>query len=162
YEVQREQTHCITSAIQTLQADADQKQTRFENHVELKLSSLSQDTTNKLTGVISALNENAKQLREEATGAMKQLGDTLIRTVTEMTHLQKSELQELRTTVDSRLLAIQTDNEKKLEQMRQTVDEKLQGTLESRLGESFKQVSQRLEEVYKGLGEMRSLASGVG
>src|SRR5262249_50197470 len=56
----------------------------------------------------------------------------------------------------------QTENEKKLDQMRQTVDEKLQGTLEARLGESFKQVSDRLEQVYKGLGEMQTLAVGVG
>jgi DNA recombination protein RmuC len=54
------------------------------------------------------------------------------------------------------------DNEKRLEQMRQTVDEKLQGTLEARLGESFKLVSDRLEQVHKGLGEMQTLASGVG
>src|SRR5205823_1424459 len=99
----------ITSAIQTLQTDADQKQTRFENLVELKLYSLSQDTTSKLTGVISALNENAKQLREETGGVMKQFGDTLVKTVTEMTQVQKSELQDLRSTVDCRLLAIQTD-----------------------------------------------------
>src|SRR5450755_556695 len=71
-------------------------------------------------------------------------------------------MQDLKTTVDGRLATIQSENEKKLEQMRQTVDEKLQGTLEVRLGESFKQVSDRLEQVYKGLGEMQSLASGVG
>jgi DNA recombination protein RmuC len=75
---------------------------------------------------------------------------------------QKAELTELRSTIDGRLSTIQTENEKKLEQMRQTVDEKLQGTLEARLGESFKQVSDRLEQVYKGLGEMQSLAAGVG
>ena len=54
------------------------------------------------------------------------------------------------------------DNTKQLEQMRQTVDEKLQGTLEKRLGESFKLVSERLEQVHKGLGEMQTLATGVG
>ena len=162
HDVQREQTQFITSSIQTLQTDADQRQGRFENLVELKLSTLSQDTTGKLTSGICALNDNAKQLGEETGGAMKQVGDTLVKAVTDMTQLQKSELQELRATVDSRLVAIQADNEKKLEQMRQTVDEKLQGTLETRLGESFKQVSQRLEEVCKGLGEMRSLAMGVG
>src|SRR5438477_165212 len=68
----------------------------------------------------------------------------------------------LRTAVDQRLLALQTGNEQKLEQMRQTVDEKLQTTLETRLGESFRLVSERLEQVHKGLGEMQSLASGVG
>jgi DNA recombination protein RmuC len=57
---------------------------------------------------------------------------------------------------------MQVDNAKQLDQMRQTVDEKLQGTLEKRLGESFKQVSERLEQVHKGLGEMQTLAAGVG
>ena len=61
---------------------------------------------------------------------------------------------ELLETVDGRLATIQVENEKNLEQMRQNGDEKLQGTLEARLGESYKQVSDRLEQVYKGLGEM--------
>src|SRR5205807_7293558 len=68
----------------------------------------------------------------------------------------------LRGSLEVRLKAIQEDNAKQLEQMRQTVDEKLQGTLEKRLGESFKQVSERLEAVHKGLGEMQVLATGVG
>ena len=64
--------------------------------------------------------------------------------------------------METRLQALQADNEKKLEQMRQTVDEKLHATLEARLGESFKQVADRLEQVHKGLGEMQRLASDVG
>jgi DNA recombination protein RmuC len=71
-------------------------------------------------------------------------------------------MQDLKATVDARLSTIQYENEKKLEQMRQTVDEKLQGTLEARLGQSFRQVSERLEQVYSGMGEMKTLASGVG
>jgi hypothetical protein len=80
-------------------------------------------------------------------------------TLTEISQLQKNEPQGLRSTVDGRLAAIQLENDKKLEQMRQTVDEKLQGTLETTLGESFKQVSDRLEQVYKGLGEMQTQMS---
>jgi DNA recombination protein RmuC len=68
----------------------------------------------------------------------------------------------VRTTVETRLQALQADNEKRLEQMRQTVDEKLHATLEARLGESFKQVAERLDQVHKGLGEMQRLASDVG
>lgn len=67
----------------------------------------------------------------------------------------------LRETVESRLNALRQDNEQKLEQMRATVDEKLQSTLEKRLGESFKQVSERLEQVHRGLGEMQSLSTNV-
>ncbi len=68
----------------------------------------------------------------------------------------------LRATVESRLQGLQQDNARQLDLMRQTVDEKLQGTLERRLGDSFRQVSERLEQVHKGLGEMHSLATGVG
>jgi len=70
--------------------------------------------------------------------------------------------ERLKLSVEGRLMAIQADNAKKLEEMRQTVDEKLHATLEQRLGESFKQVSDRLEQVHRGLGEMQTLAAGVG
>jgi len=71
-------------------------------------------------------------------------------------------VDELRQSLDARVKEMQEGNERKLEEMRQTVDEKLQGTLEKRLGESFKFVSDRLEMVHKGLGEMQNLATGVG
>jgi DNA recombination protein RmuC len=71
-------------------------------------------------------------------------------------------VEELRQSLDARVKEMQEGNERKLEEMRQTVDEKLQGTLEKRLGESFKFVSDRLEMVHKGLGEMQGLAAGVG
>jgi DNA recombination protein RmuC len=71
-------------------------------------------------------------------------------------------VEELRQSLDARVKEMQEGNERKLEEMRQTVDEKLQGTLEKRLGESFKFVSERLEMVHKGLGEMQGLATGVG
>src|SRR5581483_7088590 len=71
-------------------------------------------------------------------------------------------LEALRTAVDGRLRDLQQENAVKLEQMRQTVGEKLEGTLEQRLGQSFRMVSERLEQVHKGLGEMQTLAAGVG
>jgi len=71
-------------------------------------------------------------------------------------------VKEVQKTVDTQLKELREDNGKRLEEMRKTVDEKLQSTLEKRLGESFKQVSDRLEQVHKGLGEMQTLASGVG
>jgi DNA recombination protein RmuC len=101
-------------------------------------------------------------MREETGTSFRNLGDGVLSTLSGISNMQNAELTEMRNTVDTRLLNIQVDNEKKLEQMRQTVDEKLQGTLESRLGASFKQVSERLEQVYTGLGEMKTLASGVG
>src|SRR3979411_2716012 len=72
------------------------------------------------------------------------------------------QLETLRGAVEQSLERIRQDNSARLEQMRQTVDEKLHATLEQRLSESFKQVSERLELVHKGLGEMQSLATGVG
>jgi DNA recombination protein RmuC len=79
-----------------------------------------------------------------------------------LTESNEKRLDGLRATVDDRLKALQEDNARRLDQMRQTVDEKLQGTLEKRLNESFKLVSERLEAVQRGLGEMQTLAAGVG
>ena len=79
-----------------------------------------------------------------------------------LTETNERRQHEMRQSVEQRLLALQEGNEKKLEQMRVTVDEKLHATLEQRLGESFKQVADRLEQVHKGLGEMQTLARDVG
>lgn len=103
-----------------------------------------------------------RQSREELAGALKGFGDTLYGQFGLLTQTTDKKLDMLRETVEQRLLAIQADNARQLDQMRATVDEKLQGTLEKRLGESFKQVSERLEQVARGLGEMQSLAAGVG
>jgi DNA recombination protein RmuC len=100
------------------------------------------------------LNAVAEVQRAQLDGVSKRLG--------ELTESNQKALDGVRATVDTRLIELQAGNEKKLEQMRVTVDEKLQSTLEKRLGESFKLVSDQLESVQKGLGEMQSLASGVG
>jgi DNA recombination protein RmuC len=110
-----------------------------------------------------------RALREELTAGIHrfaaqadQRGEWLRTSMADTRRDQQEQLEAIRAVVDRRLLALQTDNAAKLEQMRQTVDEKLQSTLESRLGESFRLVSERLEQVHKGLGEMQTLASGVG
>ena len=74
----------------------------------------------------------------------------------------KESLKDLKESIDTRLKSIQEDSTKQLDKMRDTVDEKLQKTLEKRIGESFKQVSERLEQVHQGLGEMQTIATGVG
>ncbi|MDN3922817.1 DNA recombination protein RmuC [Roseateles violae] len=94
--------------------------------------------------------------------AMQRLTDAMREQLRTMSASNEQRLAELRGTVEQRLTSIQQDNEKKLEQMRATVDEKLHATLEQRLGESFKQVAERLEQVHKGLGEMQNLARDVG
>ena len=123
---------------------------------------------------------NAKQAREELSTAIRRFSDSLLNRMSEnagmqknqldsfskqllaMTQLNEEKLETMRKSIETQLHHIQNDNSKKLEQMRAVVDEKLQTTLEKRLSESFKQVSERLEQVYKGLGEMRNLATGVG
>ena len=121
-----------------------------------------------------------RQAREELRSGLAQLTDALLNRMAEIARLQKDQLdsfskqladltalnetklEALRQTMEQRLQSMQADNTAKLEQMRVVVDEKLQSTLEKRLGDSFKQVSERLEQVYAGLGEMRTLAAGVG
>lgn len=105
---------------------------------------------------------SAQQAREELGKSLKNSSDSLLKMLVDMTKLHEKNFEAIRQTMEGQLRNLREDNSKKLEQMRATVDEKLQSTLEKRLGESFKQVSERLEQVYKGLGEMRTLATGVG
>ena len=92
----------------------------------------------------------------------KTLADTLNTQLQGLSESNARRLSEVRTTMETQLAQLQQSNTAKLEEMRKTVDEKLQSTLEARLGESFKQVADRLEQVHKGLGEMQTLAQGVG
>jgi DNA recombination protein RmuC len=98
----------------------------------------------------------------ENSGAQKDQLDIFSSQLKTLTDHNIQKLDKINETVEQKLAALQEDNNKKLEQMRATVDEKLHDTLEKRLGESFKIVSERLEQVHKGLGEMQSLAIGVG
>ena len=125
-------------------------------------------------------NSNARQVREELNQSVHSFNESILARMAEIANLQRNQLdifatqlgsltktndqklEQVRKTVEERLLLIQQDNGQKLDQMRATVDEKLSATLEQRLGESFKLVSERLDAVHKGLGEMQTLASGVG
>ncbi len=156
-----------------------------------QLGGLTQTTDEKLDQVRQDLTNSSKSLREEIGTTLKGFNDSLVNNMGQMANAQKSHLDvfserldkltqtndqklgamretveqrldTLKTAVEEKLKSIQEDNAKQLDQMRATVDEKLQGTLEKRLGESFKQVSDRLEQVHKGLGEMQLLATGVG
>lgn len=96
----------------------------------------------------------SRELREEVAISLKAQQDSSLKQIEVFSQLTQ--------TIESKLNHIQESNSRKLEEMRQTVNEKLQDTLEKRLGDSFKMVSERLEQVHKGLGEMQTLASGVG
>ncbi|KWA11182.1 DNA recombination protein RmuC [Burkholderia territorii] len=109
-----------------------------------------------------SVQRQAQQAREEQTVALRLFGDTLNRQLTQLTEANDRRIGEVRATLEQRLKEIETNNAAKLEEMRRTVDEKLHATLEQRLGESFKLVSDRLEQVHRGLGEMQTLAAGVG
>jgi DNA recombination protein RmuC len=146
----------------------------------IQIASLTKTIGDKLDGIRTESAMGGKQLREEVIAALKGITETTTKTMGELANVQKGQLEAMtsaigklsdsnekkleaiRGTVEGELSRMQNDNAKQLEQMRQTVDEKLQGTLEKRLGESFKQVSERLEQVHKGLGEMQTLATGVG
>jgi len=156
-----------------------------------QLGGLAKTTDEKLDQVRQDLTNSSKSLREEIGNTLKGFNDSLVNNMGQMSNSQKSyldvfserldkltqtneqrlgtmretieqKLDALKAAVEDKLKSIQEDNAKQLDQMRATVDEKLQGTLEKRLGESFKQVSERLEQVHKGLGEMQLLATGVG
>jgi len=99
---------------------------------------------------------------QQLTLLQKTLSDTLTTQLQGLSEQNARRLAEVRGTLEAQLSILQQTNAAKLEEMRKTVDEKLQTTLETRLGESFKQVAERLEQVHKGLGEMQSLAQGVG
>jgi len=102
-----------------------------------------------------------KDLRQELTGGMTQTRESLDKRLEQLRDKNDEKLELIRKTVETRLESLQKDNAEKLEKMRHTVDEKLQSTLEKRLSQSFKMVSERLEMVHKGLGEMQKLASDV-
>jgi DNA recombination protein RmuC len=158
----------------------DQKLAAMRETIEQRLGHIQDDGGRKLDQIRLESAAAAQKAREEVTLSLGSFRDSLARTLGDMDGNQRRQLaavveqlgklietnqqklDALRTAVEEKLKSIQEDNAKQLDQMRATVDEKLQGTLEKRLGESFKQVSERLEQVYKGLGEMQVLATGVG
>lgn len=108
------------------------------------------------------LQAEARASREESAAGLHRFGSVLTQQLSSLTESNAQRMQELRATLEQRLKDLQTENSTKLDEMRRTVDEKLHATLEQRLGESFRLVSERLEQVHRGLGEMQTLASGVG
>ncbi|MDQ3215914.1 MAG: DNA recombination protein RmuC [Pseudomonadota bacterium] len=138
-----------------------------------RLDALLRDNERLERELRSAVDTSSGQLRLETGTRLGELQGSLIQQMTGLTGLQGQQLADLtrriqfdlgevRGTLQSQLTSLQQGNERKLDQIRATVEEKLQSTLEARLGESFRMVSDRLEQVHKGLGEMQALAVGVG
>ena len=116
----------------------------------------------QMQGLRQGLLDDARRNREESAQAQQRLTDALAERLQALGVSSDQRLGEVRGTLERQLTELRQDNAAKLEQMRATVDEKLHATLEARLDASFKQVSERLEQVYRGLGEMQTLAAGVG
>jgi DNA recombination protein RmuC len=127
-----------------------------------QLAKLNEVNALQLEAMRQSIAQQAQTGREEQASALKRFGDTLNQTLTALTESNAQRMAEVRATLESKIKDLQTDNGNRLEEMRKTVDEKLHATLEQRLGESFKLVSDRLEKVHQGLGEMQQLAIGVG
>ena len=126
------------------------------------LSTQSDHLRKLLDDKLTQAQQDARSGRTEQAESLKGFGELLTGQLHQLMQRNTEGMDTLRQAIETRLAAIQTDNSQKLEQMRQTVDEKLHNTLEQRLGESFKRVSEQLERVHAGLGEMQTLASGVG
>lgn len=127
-----------------------------------QLAKLNEVNAQQLESMRQAITLQAQTGREEQSIALKRFGDTLNQTLTVLTESNAQRMAEIRLTLETKIKDLQADNGSRLEEMRKTVDEKLHATLEQRLGESFKLVSDRLDKVHQGLGEMQQLAIGVG
>lgn len=154
-----------TDQLAAMRSEAADGRVKLEEAVRLNAESfaISQSErlkeTNEAVGTLSnRLTLALREAREEQRLAL----DAVTAKIGQLTESNEKRQEALRETVAGALETLRTDNADKLEKMRATVEEKLQGTLEKRLGESFQLVSDRLEQVHKGLGEMQTLATGVG
>ncbi|QNN25168.1 DNA recombination protein RmuC [Planctomycetales bacterium ZRK34] len=148
--------------------------------VDTRLKTSHEETTKSLDQMRTESNASAKATRDESAKSLREFSEQLVKRVNdgfkeqndrqdgfsrrlgELIEASEKRGEALKTSVEQRLDKLREENAQKLTEMQKVVDEKLQGTLEKRLGESFKQVSDRLEQVHKGLGEMQTLANGVG
>ncbi|WP_218064812.1 DNA recombination protein RmuC [Desulfolutivibrio sulfoxidireducens] len=157
------------SSAKALREESAKRMSEFQTFLHQRLETMLE----RLDGIRDAMEKRLHEIqqaeveasrvsREETAIVLKRFGESLETRLANLTQSNENKLGELRTSVETKLSQIQTDNAAKLEEMRRTVDEKLQGTLEKRLGQSFQLVSERLELVHKGLGEMQTLAAGVG
>jgi DNA recombination protein RmuC len=120
------------------------------------------DSRDDMARLRQGMADESRALREELNAGLQRYAMQTDQRAESLRTAVTSQMESIRTALDQKLASIQADNAAKLDQMRLTVDEKLQSTLETRLGESFRLVSERLEQVHKGLGEMQNLAAGVG
>jgi DNA recombination protein RmuC len=149
-----------------MQQNLQQANERLERELRTQVQSSAQGTRQELGGTFAQFQQTlalqARTGREEQAASLKRFGDTLQQALQALTESNAQRMLEVRATLEQKIRELQSDNGARLEEMRKTVDEKLHATLEQRLGESFRLVSDRLEKVHQGLGEMQQLALGVG
>ncbi len=163
--------------LQDLSVQLQSGHARLERELRREIAESSQGARQELTQNLATFQQTLTQQGAEATRTQnaqidafgqqlallqKTLSDTLTTQLSSLSESNARRMSEVRQTLEAQLAQLQTTNSAKLDEMRATVDEKLQTTLQARLGESFKQVADRLEQVHKGLGEMQTLAQGVG
>ncbi len=146
---------------QQLDSVSAQQQARIESFGD-KLAEFTQRTDQRLDLLREALIEDARKARAEGAELQQRSSDAIGQRLSELTQRNEQRIGEMRVTLEQKLRELQTDNAAKLEQMRATVDEKLHATLETRLTESFGNVTTMLAKVHQGLGDMNKLASDVG
>lgn len=147
---EKDEMRNIHSKIQTL------------NETQKISNDMMSDRLKEMNETIKGMNEMTFQTNESIRKQLSETTSKLEEKVNSLTLQNESKLEAMRLTVENKITSLQEDNAKKLEAMRLTVDEKLQETLDKRISQSFQLVNDRLEQVYKGLGEMQTLASGVG
>ena len=172
----KSQTH-DANTFEQLAANLQAANERLERELRNAISESARGGRQELIQTLGTFQQSLVQQSAEATRTQnsqmdafaqqlsllqKTLSDTLSLQVQQLSETNARRLTEMRGTLETQLAQLQLNNAAKLDEMRQTVDEKLQTTLQARLGESFKQVADRLEQVHKGLGEMNTLAQGVG
>jgi DNA recombination protein RmuC len=155
--------------IETLLENYEKNQQRIEAALKAEMAQgrseaghTAQLARQELAAGFTTLGDSLLSRMTDIATLQKQQLDTFSNQLTSLTRVNEEKLEAVRVTVEQKLQQLQEDNSRKLESIRQTVDEKLHATLEQRLGESFKLVGERLEQVHRGLGEMQSLAAGVG
>ncbi len=167
----------IIAALAAQQSTSQSANERIERELRREISESSRGGRQEITQSLATFQQTLVAQSSEATRTQntqidafgqqlallqKTLSDTLTNQVSALSESNARRMNEVRETLEKQLAQLQTTNAAKLDEMRATVDEKLQTTLQTRLGESFKQVADRLEQVHKGLGEMQTLAQGVG
>jgi len=155
----------LSSVLENLEQEQQRSEQRLQDEIQRTRSAHGEESRKgrkELSDTLNGFADTLLKRMSETSQMQKNQLDTFSRQLGDLTKSNQEGLEQVRGSVEKKLENLQKDNSQHLEKMRQTVDEKLHSTLEKRLSESFKTVSQQLDQVHKGLGEMQNLATGVG